>query len=263
MKDPEQLTEAGDADETLVTPRFDEEETVLAQPVVPLAAVEGDAAVTGAAPPPPYVYDSPAQPYAPRYAAPRRSWILALALASALVGSVLGIGGFYLYQKSERRQAPAVEEQSSEPPDAAQPSPQPTAEAPGESAALSPEPEVEPEVEDEPAVTPTAVAAEVEAREAPKPSTESRPAERRVADDREEERPVTLKRGKKGERDPEPRDDDDDDRASARRVDSIVYPTRREEREARRAERRARRQQRREQSRVVDRVRGIFEGQPW
>src|SRR5205085_9587280 len=76
----ERLT-VDDDEVTLVAPRFDEEETLVARRVVPLEAVGGAArAATRAAAP------VPARQ-------PRRSRVLALAFASALGGGVLGGGG--------------------------------------------------------------------------------------------------------------------------------------------------------------------------
>jgi hypothetical protein len=64
-----QLSAQGDADATLVSPRFDAAEAQEAQPVVPLAAVR----------------------------ASRRTW--PLLLLSALLGGAVSIGGLYLYQR--------------------------------------------------------------------------------------------------------------------------------------------------------------------
>lgn len=258
-----QITPDG-PDATLVTPRFDEEETVLAQPVVPLdaEAVPPAAGATAAA------------AYAPRARALRRQWPLTLALVSALVGSVIGGLGLYLFQQRERSAAEA-------PAESAQPAPAPADEqaaevkSPVETAPVETAPAAEPEAAEEPLED-----------EAPSPA-DARAAGSRGNDDDEDDDdargdarvsapPVRdagardsapVKRGKKGERDGElqrrerrappdysPPIAHEGGGREARRVDSIVYPTRRAER---RAERRARRA-----ARNVDRVRAIFEGQP-
>ena len=81
MKETTTTTPAGEPEETLVTPRFDEVETVQAQPVVPLAEVP------------------PGASHGRRFA-PRRlvSLPVALVLVSALVGVVVGGAGLYFYQ---------------------------------------------------------------------------------------------------------------------------------------------------------------------
>ena len=233
MKDFQQPAQGEDPEATLVTPRFGEEETVLAQPVVPLADVGPGAGADEAAP-----------VHAPTPAAPRRSWLLVLVLVSAFAGSVIGGAGLYLYQKGRRapQQPPAettTEQQPAAPAETSQAAfAEPSPEAPAE-AAEPPAPDAETEAKEE--------------RLAPKPAPEVKPAA-----DRQPAPDATRKRGKKGEHENDARDEDDDGLA-ARRVDSIIYPTRREQR---RAERRAARRAERQQSRVVDRVRGIFEGQP-
>ncbi|MFL6210916.1 MAG: hypothetical protein ACJ74W_18860 [Pyrinomonadaceae bacterium] len=68
-----QLAAQGDADATLITPRFDEMEAQEAQPVVPLAEVR----------------------------AARRTW--PLLLLSALLGGAVSIAGLYLYQRPRTR----------------------------------------------------------------------------------------------------------------------------------------------------------------
>src|ERR1044071_3300518 len=90
--DDEATLVVGGEETTLVAPRFDDEETLVARPVVPLDA---DA---HAVKPPVRTAPRPAREYrSPR--APRRSWTLALVLVSVLIGGVLGGAGLYLYQR--------------------------------------------------------------------------------------------------------------------------------------------------------------------
>lgn len=235
MSEPRAFETPGEEEgETLVTPRFDEEETVLAQPVVPLDA-EAEAAA----------------PYAPSPRARRQQWPLALILISALAGSVVGGTALYFFQKQRlSKAAPAAVE--TEP--AAAPQPSPTAE---ETSAAAPEPSA-------PAVEAEEVPAEAPAEPAEKKRDDAGAA-RRAEPSAAPAPPVVKasapKRGKKAESedDDEPRPRrtpraDDARPGGARRVDTITYPTRRAERRTRREERRA--------ARDVDRVRAIFEGQP-
>src|SRR5256885_6641194 len=85
-QEPHQYLLDDDEDEvTLVAPRFDDEETIVARRVVPLEEVGHAAhAVADARPP----------------SATRRPWVLALVFVSSLVGGgVLGGAGFYFYQR--------------------------------------------------------------------------------------------------------------------------------------------------------------------
>jgi hypothetical protein len=241
---------------TLVSPRFDDEETLVARPVVPLEAegIEAAPARTAVRVEPVY-----SRPYAPR-----RRGMLGLVLVSVLVGGVLGGAGLYLYQRQSQDPAvnPNAVTQPAAPADAAQAPAQPAAaearhttqtEAPAQQPATPAASETNAE---EPA--PNAPDTEVPAA-APAREPESVPAaERRAA-------PAdtgTPKRGKKGERDEEierraaPPTNGNVARAAepeARQVDSIFYRQRRAER---RAERRARR------NGDIDRLRRIFEGTP-
>lgn len=271
MESKKNFSSDGDSDETLVTPRFDSGEAETARPVVPLAVVSGEAET----------YDVHAAGSASALRSARRtSWPLALVLVSALAGSVLGGVGLYLFQKS-RQQSAAPIEQTNEASDAAgQTTAAPVAEAtpapsPEQGAALAaglPEEIAEVPVADE----------VPEDRDDKKDADRKRDEPNRETDDDDaapRAKPSTaapVKHGKKGERDDDddnyqaresrprrvvddsrdssPDDDDDEeyyDRRQARRVGSIVY-----DREGRRERRRQRRQG------GVDRVRGIFEGQP-
>lgn len=249
-----------DPDETLVTPRFDRDEAETARPVVPLAVVSGEAETYAVSPD--YAAAMPD--------ARRRSWPLALVLASALAGVVLGGAGLYFYQKRGQVKPPAAEASAAPETTEQAIAPAPT---PDVTAGLSAEPLEEVETMESVA----AVAVAGEAKEEKKDAGEKRDESKREDADWRE-KPVAdegaFKRGKKGERELEPEpserrprrvgerapapprelDERDDDETEARRVDSITYGGER---------RRERRRQRREERRGgVDRVRGIFEGQP-
>ena len=255
-----------DGDETLVTPRFDSGEAETAQPVVPLAVVSGEAETYD-------VHAAGGGPMPPR-AARRASWPLALVLVSALVGSVLGGAGLYLFQKSRQQRATQTEQTTGVNDAAAQPIAAPVAEttpapSPEEGAALAVE------LPDEVAEVPVALE-EPEDKDEKKDSDEKRDESKRATDDDADaprakspaEAPVRrAKRDDRGgddhqsrprrvaddSRDSSPDEDDEEyyDRREARRIGSIIYG-----REGRRERRRQRRQP------AVDRVRGIFEGQP-
>lgn len=256
-----------EGDETMVTPRFDNEETVLARPVVPFEEV-GDAPADSAtaAPPPPPLYTR-------LRAKPRRSLVAVIVLVSALGGSILGVGGLYFYQKHRNADAtPAAEQQQQA--DATAPATQPTPEAEPQSretSAATAAPSSPAPVASEPGVRANdeADSAKVKGSEKEKDSEKDDDravvARRNVSEDRDSA--VAPKRGKKGERDEEPQrverrarrnDDDDqpvraddsgDDRREARRVGVITYRPRRA-------------RQRSENYGNADRLRRIFEGQP-
>lgn len=246
---------------TLVAPRFDDEETQVARPVVPLedGAIEAAPELPAGAPAP-----HPARDYRSPYAS-RRPWSLALVLVSVLIGGVLGGAGLYLYQRQSHD--PAVNSgaapQPAAPSEAVQQAP-PAVE--GQNAtpveATPPQPDAQ-AADAHGAEEPPAPARDEEApAEAPARETESVSATERRAAPAE----GTPKRGKKGDRDgeierrPTPRPDGNLARADepeARQVDTIFYRQRRAERQAeRRAARRARRGD------DVDRLRRIFEGTP-
>lgn len=254
MKEPTPTIPAAEPEETLITPRFDEVETVQAQPVVPLAEVP-----TGA---------GRGRSFGVRRLA---SWPLALVLVSALVGVVVGGAGLYFYQ----HRSTAATTPDTQTPTASADAP---ADAPSlEESASAPPQDAEPAQEAADAAE--VVAAEIVEPDAPardekKEEADKSPApEPRKAAERDDADADSNKRGRKGgERDAEavrrtPRAervgsreqarDDDDDEPQARLADEITYRReRRAERQAERRERRANRQ------RSVDRVRGIFEGQP-
>ena len=238
----ERLT-VDDDEVTLVAPRFDEEETLVARRVVPLEAVGGAArAATRAAAP------VPARQ-------PRRSRVLALAFASALGGGVLGGAGLYLYQSrassnpspaakaSERADAPAEVAQ----PEQAAPQPSPAADALNDSRRPAGQQHDAAAGGGESQAAPHAVESKAE------DGAGARKRGKKGGHDEETQRPRS--RAKSADSDQQlSRDDDDAPGARApRRADAIF------ERPRRAAERdRARR----ERSHPVDSIRGIFEGQP-
>lgn len=254
-----------EGDETMVTPRFDNEETVLARPVVPFEEVgDAPAPAATAAPPPPL--------HTRLRSAPRRSPVAALVLASALGGSVLGVGGLYFYQKHRNADATPAPEQQQQQADVTVPAAQPTAEAVSQSretSAPATEPSAPAPVASEPEVRADDEAGSAKDKGSDKDKNSEKAddspvvARRNVSESRD---PVAApKHGKKGERDEESqreerrarRDDDDDrpvraddsgdDRREARRVGVITYRPRRA---------------RRDNYGTPDRLRRIFEGQP-
>ena len=252
MKESTPSVLTGEPEETLITPRFDEVETVQAQPVVRLEDVPPDSLSR------------------PRPGARRRSsWPLALILTSALVGSVAGGAGLYLYQRRATEETPRAAEPTQTPsaPEATQIAP---AAGEAEVTASLPEPAPEPADEGDRAEVLEAERVELpapahrEADNAKKKESDKAPSTepRKVVERRDEEE--NRKRGKKGGRNAEAERVSGGEAATreeyrdgeARLADTIIYRQRRAER---REERRARRENR---SRAVDRVRGIFEGQP-
>lgn len=247
MEENSQQFSLADEEETLVAPRFDEEETIIAQPVVPL---EGGASVA-----------------ALRRARGRRPWPLALVLISALVGSVLGGAALYLYQT--RASASNAHETSNTAQEVAPTAPSPEAQAepspaePVESAATT-----APAVET-PSVESSAKQDEAGKKETPGESGASSANERRKASD---EGAGAPKHGKKGDDEPQAAQNEQrprrivndtqepipDDRSPA------AARARRVEEGLRRADRiRERRRQRRENAaRPANSIEGIFEGQP-
>ncbi|HWS89189.1 MAG TPA: hypothetical protein VN282_19610 [Pyrinomonadaceae bacterium] len=241
--DDEATLVVGGEETTLVAPRFDDEETLVARPVVPLGG-------NGGAPAPARSPARPAHEYRRPYA-PRRSWTLALVLVSVLIGGVLGGAGLYLYQRQSQDPAvsPSAAAQQQPAADAAQAPVQqaaPHAESPAQQAATPAAPHAE---ESAPPTREEDVPATAPAREA-----ENVPA----AERRTEPSEGAPRRGKKGDRDgelerrPNSRPDGNAaraDRPEARKVDTIFGRPRRAERRTRRDD-------------DVDRLRRIFEGGP-
>jgi hypothetical protein len=251
MKEAPQTSTTGEPEETLVTPRFDEVETVQAQPVVPLAEVppgaDGDRS----------------------FGTRRASWPLALVLVSALVGVVVGGAGLYFYQHRSSEAAAGETQPAPAPATAEAPTVDPAA---AEVSSSLPPQQAEPDAEADAAEVVSAETVEPNAGGAKKEEAEKAPApEPRGAAERDDDAGA-LKRVRKAEQEAEvvrrtpraervgsreaARGDDDDDEPKARLADEIIYRPRRAERRAERRERRENRQ------RSVDRVRGIFEGQP-
>jgi hypothetical protein len=134
---------------TLVAPRFDDEETVHARPVVPFEATTSNAgaatmlAPTSATAAPTSLSAAPRSAYSRLPFAPRRSLLLALVLVSVLAGGVLGGTALYFYQNHARADETSASAPSQPNNDeaASQPSPAPTA----ETVSQSPPSEAQPE----------------------------------------------------------------------------------------------------------------------
>lgn len=263
--DEEATIVVGGEEATLVSPRFDDEEALVARPVVPLEEPPADAQAVAAA-----------TPAARWHYAPRRQWPLALMLVSVLIGGVLGGAGLYLFQRQSQDEAGASAP-AAEAPSAVEAQQQPPASAPQAEAEAAPtEPQPEAPAEEapaaaaaqapEPADEQTTAPADAQPARTPEREPETVPASGR----RDEPEAAAPKRGKKGERDAELNRravspdaevpvsrayDPADDAPRARRVDAINY------RQQRRAERRTERRARREAA-GADRLRRIFEGMP-
>ena len=231
----------GDADATLVTPRFDEQEAETARPVVPLA----EATEVGV------------------YGAGRRRWPLALVLASALLGGVVSVFALRVYQGRQR--AAAVQGVSvSQAPRQQEGEPQASS-----GAAVVATPEATP------AQSGPSVAA-VETYERPEPALKAAEAEKREEKKDGRREPGGARKGAdepRSTREAERRKDQAPAaRADARprRVETITYRDaerparqRRDEAAVYDAPRDARRgEARRPRRRNVDRIRDIFEGPP-
>lgn len=236
-----------EADASLTTPRFDEEEAQVARPVVPLAESS--------------------------LSHRRRRWPIVLVLVSALVGGAVSIFAFRLYQQRQQPAAAATQvveqEQEPTPPQASAPEPapaltaaagaeaQPQPETPAIIETFEPEKERAPKKEESPA--------RKVAEENSKPAREAERKEERKTDEKRAERKANEKRAGRSSGDmrprrveviTEPRRVDEDMRRydMADEVDEVEL--RREER------RRQRREQRRGQRRNIDRIKDIFEGPP-
>ena len=246
---PDAATTAADPEKTLLAPRFDAREALTAQPVVPLAAAR------------------PAQRERRQGTLP-----LVLILVSALVGGLVSVFAYSLYQRRVQQSAARAQQLPSVSASPVSPVLAPTPETPAAAAETS----ATPEVIEETRPAPDEEVAEVRAGDAPEEAT----ARAEARDDRAgRDVDATRERAADDER-PAARNTT---RPAARRVEEITTPTedmrvrrerydgreasdyevprrpRAERRAARRAERRA---ARRDGERNIDRVRAIFEGPP-
>lgn len=230
-----------DPEKTLVAPRFDAREIVTAQPVVPLA-------------------DAPAV----RRERRQGTLPLLLILVSALVGGLVSVFAYRLYQQ-RAQQSSVREQQVAEPQVSPSPSPQVSAGASAVETQVA-----TPEVVEEPLPAPAAEVAEVRETVMPEET-----AEREEASDDREDRDIEAARERATREEQPARRGPAARRPSARRVEEITTPTedlrvRRERYDGQEATdyerpRRARanrRAERREGGRNIDRVRAIFEGPP-
>ena len=137
MDDEEATVVVSGEEQTLVSPRFDDEETLVARPVVPLGDADAHAPEASREHAAPESHTASAAPNARAYARrlPSRRSLLALVLCSVLVGGVLGGAGLYFYQRQsgDAQQAPttpapdATNAQGQTPVGAEQPAPAPSA----------------------------------------------------------------------------------------------------------------------------------------
>jgi hypothetical protein len=240
-----------DEEETLVTPRFDEEETIVARRVVPLDA--------------PPVHTRP----------PRRPRLLALALTSALVGGVTGGAGLYFYQSrssSNPSHAATAPEGADAPAQVARPAqadtqPAPTAEASGDSTARVGQHDAaagesasqgadESKVEDNAGAKEAGQSPAADVLDASGDGVRGGAHKRGKKGEHDEEIRRPGRRARRADSDPQTSPSETDAASGDRRtrhVDSIFErPRRASERD----------RARRERPRSVDSIRGIFEGQP-
>ena len=277
MNDTDQFLSDDEGEETMVSPRFDDEETVLARPVVPLEEV-GEAPAVVAEPVPaaaeaaiPPTAETPPL-YSRLRAAPRRSLVAGLVLVSVLAGSVLGVGGLYFYQKHRSADAsapPAEQQKQADAPEHAEqrPTAEPDSQGREANAPAAAEPSSPAPVASEKGSRADVDDAADSAKDRGSEEADARPSvvERRAVPEDRAPAVLTPKHAKKGARDAEPqreerrarRDEEDEqlsrgdeannDRREARRVGVITYRPRRV---------------RRGNYDSPDRLRRIFEGQP-
>jgi len=184
---------------------FDDEATVLARPVVPLADAPEEMTVVSAG----------GQHAALPLRAPRRPWLLGLVLVSALVGAV--IGGTALYLMQGRRDAPSQPQQQQQtsapaPPQQSADATTPTT-APAEHA---PQPQA-PAPQETHAAPPTAEPAKPEQEQpqaaAPRPEPEGQ---------ERTERTSAPRHGRRAEHEDEHEEDAPPQRAERRRGDGAI-----------------------------------------
>ena len=238
-----------DPDATAVSPLFDEESTVVAQPVVPL----DDKSLTddvGA-----FVQTGNAPPAYVRAWRHRTHWMVALVLVALVAGTVAGIIGLRLYQRGRAADEPArAAEHTPAQPDAQQAAPVATEEtAPAQ-----------------PAQSSEVAEGAVADKESYTGRAEELPAKTVVRDESGrssvEELPETFKRGKKGEEDSEAGVFEPtqppvyDTQGPAPAGSEAARRAAREEERLRRIRQDNRRERRGRRGQAVDSVRGIFEG---
>lgn len=282
-----------DPDDTRATesPLFDDEATQVAQPVVPLTVGATSTSTAIASSPSaddfagafsaqtstPYAGSAPSRVVVAPIAGERRTSLIALVIASVLVGCVLGGVGLWLYQKRQATKAEettaATSEQTQEPfaeTEAAQPPPSVEARGAEQSAALPPATVAEAgagaEAEDTLGTRGkvTSVRGDADDSGVVDRRVRKSPADKGAERDSDDEE----RTDRSGKRVRESRDDGDDDRQRREERPRLVdtyggSPSSvREARRAERAERRRARREQREERRGVDSVRSIFEGQP-
>lgn len=267
MEAPHQ-TFLADDEETLVTPRFDDEETILARRVVPLGegvAREPNAHARTRNDPRAETRTGTRTPLTAR-----RSWVLALAVVSALVGCVLGGAGLYLYQqRANASPAIATPAQTNATNAGSQPAPAPIAETTSDTAAVNSQTSgAQPALTEtrepqpvQPSGTAETSSPNVDEKSSAATSTNSTGA------NAEEARVGSAKHGKKGDRDNEDaREDrragDSDDDARLSREDRDAPSNDGDDSVFTRPRRATRRAQARRSGGFVNRLRRIFEGQP-
>lgn len=220
-------------DERLVTPRFDNVESQVARPVVPLAG----------------------SPVRNR----RRQWPIALVLISALAGGVVSLLAFRLYQQ-QQSQIAATETDNQQTTNAV-PTPEPTPSA--DTGATVTEAQAQ---TDAPLIfeefDPAKEGVEISDAELTR-KADAKPAAARRDESKDETKPPTAPRAagtspRRVESSPAPRQvkarQEDVSRDSSRTDEDIIAE--------RRERRRERREQRREPKRNIDRIKDIFEGAP-
>jgi hypothetical protein len=274
MDDEEATVVVSGEERTLIAPRFDTKETLVARHVIPLGDAH-EAPRAHAENEPQRVSAAPnAHAHAPARRLPSRPSMLALVLCSVLVGGVLGGAGLYLYQRQSgdaqtpttsspaatNSQPEATNAQGATPAGASQPAPATAAEAAAPT----------PGAEASDAATDTPNAPETNVSNAPDSHADEGRADGAAPAREPESVPAvgTPKRGKKGAHDEEterntrranPADSGqpvaraDADAREARRVDTIVYRPRRAA---------ARDRARRQTTGDAERLRRIFEGTP-
>ncbi len=245
MESTQEFFDEGEAEATLVSPRFDVQELQTARAVVPLT-----------------------QPQAARGGASRRPRSLGLILMSALLGGAVSVFAFRLYQ--QRHQADAAAPATAAAPTRTQPAPtvaKPA--APVETAAN----DVRNATAQPTLSAPSAVGEKRNQPAVAQPNKDELEREKTVAVATDARRTAKTEVVRSNERPAAAVTSTERERPKARMIEVIPAAPRQAEADARRddngglsaEERRARRRERREprtQPRNVDRIRDIFEGSP-